>query len=123
MDFYWKDRPRVSPVVVDRGNVYINKAMTERGVVDMGEGMMSSLGAMRDLNDLVYLGLKSKDNEASVMVKLPTASETGKLEDKTPTAYIQLGVPVKSLQKVYGDKTTRAGLLSKWDNDVSVIPR
>jgi iron(III) transport system substrate-binding protein len=25
--------------------------------------------------------------------------------------------------KVYGDKTKRAGLLSKWDNDVSVIPR
>ena len=25
--------------------------------------------------------------------------------------------------KVYGDKSTRAGLLSKWDNDVSVIPR
>jgi len=25
--------------------------------------------------------------------------------------------------KVYGDKNTRAGLLSKWDNDVSVIPR
>ena len=25
--------------------------------------------------------------------------------------------------KVYGDKSTRAKLLSKWDNDVSVIPR
>ena len=25
--------------------------------------------------------------------------------------------------KVYGDKSTRASLLSKWDNDVSVIPR
>jgi len=25
--------------------------------------------------------------------------------------------------KVYGDKATRASLLSKWDNDVSVIPR
>ena len=49
---------------------------------------------------------KSKDNEASVMVALPTATETGKLEDKTPTAYIQLGVPVKSLQKIYGDKTS-----------------
>ena len=68
VDFYWKDRPRVSPVVVDRGNVYINKAMTERGVVDLGEGMMSSLGAMRDLNDLVYLGLKSKNNEAAYTI-------------------------------------------------------
>lgn len=65
------------------------------------------------LPDIVFMLLfffmvatKSKDNEASVMVKLPTASETGKLEDKTPTAYIQLGIPVKSLQKVYGDKTS-----------------
>jgi len=65
------------------------------------------------LPDIVFMLLfffmvatKSKDNEASVMVKLPNASETGKLEDKTPTAYIQLGIPVQSLQKVYGDKTT-----------------
>jgi biopolymer transport protein ExbD len=65
------------------------------------------------LPDIVFMLLfffmvatKSKDNEASVMVKLPNASETGKLEDKTPTAYIQLGIPIQSLQKVYGDKTT-----------------
>lgn len=65
------------------------------------------------LPDIVFMLLfffmvatKSKDNEASVMVKLATATETGKLEDKTPTAYIQLGIPVKSLQKVYGDKTS-----------------
>jgi biopolymer transport protein ExbD len=65
------------------------------------------------LPDIVFMLLfffmvatKSKDNEASVMVKLPNASETGKLEDKTPTAYIQLGIPIQSLQKLYGDKTT-----------------
>ena len=65
------------------------------------------------LPDIVFMLLfffmvatKSKDNEASVMVTLPTATETGKLEDKTPTAYIQLGVPVRSLQKIYGDKTS-----------------
>ncbi len=65
------------------------------------------------LPDIVFMLLfffmvatKSKDNEASVMVKLPVASETGKLEDKTPTAYIQIGIPVKSLQSVYGDKTS-----------------
>lgn len=65
------------------------------------------------LPDIVFMLLfffmvatKSKDNEASVMVKLPNAAETGKLEDKTPTAYIQLGIPVQSLQKVYGDKTS-----------------
>ena len=65
------------------------------------------------LPDIVFMLLfffmvatKSKDNEASVMIKLPVASETGKLEDKTPTAYIQLGIPIQSLQKVYGDKTS-----------------
>ena len=65
------------------------------------------------LPDIVFMLLfffmvatKSKDNEASVIVKLPSASETGKLEDKTPTAYIQLGIPVQSLQKMYGDKTS-----------------
>ena len=65
------------------------------------------------LPDIVFMLLfffmvatTSKDNEASVMVKLPTASESGKLDDKTPTAYIQLGVPIKGLQEVYGDKTS-----------------
>ena len=65
------------------------------------------------LPDIVFMLLfffmvatKSKDNESSVLVSLPTAVETGKLEDKTPTAYIQLGIPVKSLQKIYGDKTS-----------------
>lgn len=64
------------------------------------------------LPDIVFMLLfffmvatKAKDNEASVMIALPTATETGKLEDKTPTAYIQLGVPVKSMQSIYGDKT------------------
>ena len=65
------------------------------------------------LPDIVFMLLfffmvatTSKENESSVMVKLPTASESGKLDDKTPTAYIQLGVPVKALQDVYGNKTS-----------------
>ena len=64
------------------------------------------------LPDIVFMLLfffmvatNSKDNEASVIVSLPSAVETGKLEDKTPTAYIQLGIPVKAMQKIYGDKT------------------
>ena len=63
VDFYWKDRPRVSPLVVDRGNVYINSSMENRGVLSLGDGMLTSLDALRDLNDLVYLGLKSKDEK------------------------------------------------------------
>jgi hypothetical protein len=68
VDFYWKDRPRISPLVVDRGNVYINNSMDSRGVIDLGDGMMSSLDSMRDLNDLVYLGLKSKDNNPAYTI-------------------------------------------------------
>jgi biopolymer transport protein ExbD len=64
------------------------------------------------LPDIVFMLLfffmvatKSKDNEASIMIKLPTAVETGALEDNTPTAYVLMGVPKPSLQDVYGDKT------------------
>lgn len=61
------------------------------------------------LPDIVFMLLfffmvatKTRKSDASVMVTLPTASETGKLEDKTPTAYINIGVPTKALQKLYG---------------------
>lgn len=61
------------------------------------------------LPDIVFMLLfffmvatKSKENESSLMVTLPNATETGKLEDKTPTAYINIGVPTKALQKLYG---------------------
>lgn len=61
------------------------------------------------LPDIVFMLLfffmvatKSKTNDSSVMVTLPSAVETGKLEDKTPTAYINIGVPVKALQDLYG---------------------
>jgi biopolymer transport protein ExbD len=64
------------------------------------------------LPDIVFMLLfffmvatKTRENTSSVIVSLPSAMETGKLEDKTPTAYIQLGVPTKKLQKVFGDKT------------------
>lgn len=64
------------------------------------------------LPDIVFMLLfffmvatKSKDNEASVIINLPNAVETGDLEDNTPTAYILMGVPKPNLQNVYGDKT------------------
>lgn len=68
------------------------------------------------LPDIVFMLLfffmvatKSKTSDSSVLVTLPTAVETGKLEDKTPTAYINIGVPVKALQDLYG-KTPRIQL-------------
>jgi subtilisin-like proprotein convertase family protein len=63
VDFYWKDRPRVAPLVSERGNWYVNKSMYDRGVVALGDEMMASLGAVTDMNDLIYLGLKARDNE------------------------------------------------------------
>ncbi len=63
VDFYWKDRPRVAPLVSERGRWYINKGMYERGVLSLeGEKLQASLGAMNDLSDLIYLGLRG-DNK------------------------------------------------------------
>lgn len=80
VDFYWSDQPRVAPLVSERGNWYVNEAMLERGVVDLGSGKAASLGAMQDLNDLIFLGLKARDNK-----KLFTIVHDGKrlvYEDK-----------------------------------------
>ncbi|MFH1809742.1 MAG: proprotein convertase P-domain-containing protein [Pseudomonadota bacterium] len=64
VDFFWKDRPRVAPLVSERGNWYINAGMANRGVIALdGDRLWTSMGAMTDLNDLIYLGLKAKDNQ------------------------------------------------------------
>ena len=65
VDFFWRDRPRVAPLVSERGRWYVNRAMVERGVVNVqsNEGLMTSLGMLQDMNDLIYLGLKSKKGD------------------------------------------------------------
>lgn len=63
VDFYWKDEPRIAPLISERGNWYVNEAMVERGVVDLGAGKAASLSALQDLSDLVYLGLGARDNK------------------------------------------------------------
>ena len=63
VDFYWMDQPRVAPLISERGNWYVNEGMLNRGVIDLGAGKAASLGALQDLNDLIYLGLKAKDNQ------------------------------------------------------------
>ncbi|MDP2344234.1 MAG: proprotein convertase P-domain-containing protein [Deltaproteobacteria bacterium] len=63
VDFYWMDQPRIAPLISERGNWYVNEGMLSRGVVDLGAGKAASLGALQDLNDLIYLGLKAKDNQ------------------------------------------------------------
>lgn len=73
VDFYWADSPRIAPLVSERGNWYVNEAMLNRGVVDLGAGKAASLGALQDLSDLIYLGLKAKDNK-----KLFTIVDGGK---------------------------------------------
>lgn len=62
VDFYWADNPRIAPLISERGNWWVNRAMQDRGVIDTGAGKMASLAAMQDLMDLVYLGLKAKNN-------------------------------------------------------------
>ncbi len=63
VDFYWMDQPRIAPLISERGNWYVNEGMLNRGVIDLGAGKAASLGALQDLNDLIYLGLKAKNNE------------------------------------------------------------
>lgn len=63
VDFYWKDEPRIAPLISERGNWYVNEAMRDRGVVDLGAGRAASLSALQDLTDLVYLGLGARDNK------------------------------------------------------------
>lgn len=80
VDFYWSDQPRIAPLISERGTWYVNDAMASRGVIDVGAGRAASLGAMQDLSDLIYLGLKAKDNK-----KLFTIVHEGKryvYEDK-----------------------------------------
>ncbi|TNE46167.1 MAG: hypothetical protein EP343_24750 [Deltaproteobacteria bacterium] len=62
VDFFWRDVPRVAPLIRENGKWYINKAMMDRGIVDL-DNLETSLSAISDLNDLLYLGLDSKDNK------------------------------------------------------------
>jgi subtilisin-like proprotein convertase family protein len=64
VDFYWKDEPRVAPLISERGNWMVNSEMYRRGVVvlDTPDAKLASVGALQDLNDLIFLGLKGKNN-------------------------------------------------------------
>jgi subtilisin-like proprotein convertase family protein len=68
VDFYWMDQPRIAPLISERGNWYVNEGMLNRGVVDLGAGKAASLGALQDLNDLIYLGLKAKNNDKAYTI-------------------------------------------------------
>lgn len=73
VDFYWRDRPRIAPLVSERGNWFVNRSMYDRGVIELGDGMSTSLAAMQDLSDLIYLGLKAEGGK-----KLYTIVHEGK---------------------------------------------
>ncbi len=62
VDFFWRNRPRVAPLIRENGKWYVNKAMYERGLIDLND-VETSLEAFKDLNDLLYLGLTAKDNQ------------------------------------------------------------
>lgn len=62
VDFFWRDVPRVSPLIRENGKWYLNKSMVDRGILDLNN-LNGSLDAMRDLNDLLYLGINGKDSQ------------------------------------------------------------
>mgnify|MGYP000217848061 CR=1 FL=1 len=68
VDFYWRDRPRVTPLTREGNNWLVNRSMYDRGVLELGNGLDASIGAMTDLNDLIYLGLKAKDRQKTYTI-------------------------------------------------------
>lgn len=72
VDFFWRDVPRVSPIINENGKWYINNGMTERGMLSLND-LDASLETFRNLNDLLYLGLSAKDKK-----KLYTIVHDGK---------------------------------------------
>jgi len=61
------------------------------------------------LSDIVFMLLfffmvttQLRETENKVMVKIPNASESVKLERKDLASYINVGTPIKSLQSQYG---------------------
>jgi hypothetical protein len=60
VDFFWRNTPRVAPIVLEDGKWHVNSAMTERGLLDLNN-LDTSLESFRNLNDLMFLGLNTKD--------------------------------------------------------------
>ena len=65
--------------------------------------------ATSSLPDVVYMMLlffmlttSMRDQEVMVQYKLPTATETQKLEDKTSVSHIHIGSPILPLQAKFG---------------------
>ena len=63
-------------------------------------------------SDIVFMLLfffmvttQMRDTEDKVMVKIPQASESVKLERKDLSSYINVGTPIRSLQAQYGTET------------------
>ncbi|MBR4788416.1 MAG: biopolymer transporter ExbD [Bacteroidales bacterium] len=63
-------------------------------------------------SDIVFMLLfffmvttQMRETENKVVVKLPTASESAKLERKDLSSYINVGTPITSLQAQYGNET------------------
>ena len=75
VDFFWWSANRVAPLIADRGQVYLNEEMLERGVISLSseQGKVASLGALQDVADIIYLGLQAKDQQ-----KLYTIVHDGK---------------------------------------------
>ena len=61
------------------------------------------------LSDIVFMLLfffmvttQMRDNEQKVMIRMPSASESVKLERKDLSSYINIGTPTRNLQAQYG---------------------
>ncbi len=76
------------------------------------KGGKKSTPSIGTSSDIVFMLLfffmvttQMRETENKVVVKLPTASESVKLERKDLSSYINVGTPITSLQAQYGNET------------------
>ncbi|MDA0713170.1 MAG: hypothetical protein O2897_04195 [bacterium] len=63
IDFFWKHNPVIAPLIYQKGILYANKSLLERGVLNLDEGKIASLGALQDLYDFVYMAFLTKKHK------------------------------------------------------------
>ncbi len=76
------------------------------------KGKKKRLPSQGTSSDIVFMLLfffmvttQMRETENKVVVKVPTASESVKLERKDLSSYINVGTPIQSLQAQYGNET------------------
>lgn len=60
VDFFWNHNPIIAPIIYKNGIMYANKSLLERGILNLEDGKVASLGALQDLYDFIYMAFLTK---------------------------------------------------------------